>query len=132
MGVTLKQLMETARLESKGRGFRSIGVFHLLWAVRQLDQTEFERWLEKYSVDKTAFIKMLENTLRPRRAGGGVPRDRQEANLLEEALAAATRLAESRKQIPSSEHLGEILDGLSSDPIEELCERFLLSYTKPE
>ena len=132
MGVTLKQINETARQESKRRGFRSIGIYHFLWAAHSLDPLEFDNWLAKYAVDKTAFKKMLENTLRPRRAGGGIPRDRAEANLLEEALGAATRLAEERGETPGARHLGEVFTALSQDPIREICERFLLSYTPPK
>jgi hypothetical protein len=132
MGVTLKQIHESARQESKRRGFRSIGIYHFLWATRTLDPSEFDRWLSRYAVDKTVFIKMLENTLRPRRAGGGVPRDRREAALLEDALGLATRLANERGETPNTRHLGEVISKLSQDPIQELCERFLLDYSLPE
>jgi len=71
---------------------------------------------------------MLENTLRPRRAGGGIPRDRLDASLAEDALERAAKLDDN----PEAAHLLQVLPDLDEDPITSLCDRFALSCTPPE
>jgi len=131
MAATLAQLLDHARKEAQQRGFRSVGVFHLLWAARILAPESFDAWLQRYRIEPAPFIKMLENVLRPRRAGGGVPRDRHDAALLEEAVARAGRIAAERDQNPGVEHLGEVWKELTEDPVVSLCDRFCLPWSPP-
>ena len=107
---SLKEIEEHALNESARRGFRSLGIYHLLWDVHKLQPNALTDLLERYQVETVPFIKMLENTLRPRRAGGGIPRDRLEATL----------------------HFLLVLPQLEEDPIASLCDRFALSCTPPE
>ena len=131
MDASLKEMLKFAAQESKSRGFRSVGIYHLMWAIHKLEPLVFDSWLEAYEVNPTPFIKMLENILRPRRAGGGIPRDQHEADLREEAIEMASKLAARRGEEPAANHLGEILTSLSEDPILTLCERFCLDCKKP-
>ena len=131
MGATLKEINKLAMSETKRRGFRSVGIYHLIWATRQLEPEIFNGWMKAYQIENTHFVKMLENVLRPRRAGGGIPRDRLEADLKEEALTLADQLAEDKGQTASGVHLGEIFTKLSENPISSLCERFCLDYKVP-
>lgn len=130
MQVTLIQLIEHARREARRRGFRSVGIYHLLWAVRDLAPESFDNWLQRYRIEPVPFIKMLENVLRPRRAGGGVPRDRRDADLLEETIVQAERAAAEQDERAGVEHLGRVWEKLSEDPIVSLCERFCLSWSR--
>ena len=131
MVMNLKDLLDMATTEARHRGFRGAGIYHLLWAVHKNEPAVFQRWIEAYRVDEISFIKMLENVLRPRRAGGGIPRDRLDGELLEDALARATRLAGETDGHPDAEHLGRILQELQEDPIASLCERFTLTFEPP-
>ena len=131
MGATLKDINKLAMSETKRRGFRSVGIYHLIWATRQLEQETFDGWMQAYQIDNTHFVKMLENVLRPRRAGGGIPRDKLEADLKEQALTLADQLAKDKGQTAAAVHLGEIFTKLSENPIIALCERFCLDYKVP-
>jgi len=131
MGTSLKEMLEIAARESKSRGFRSVGIYHLMWVIHKSEAQVFDSWLKAYQVNPTTFIKMLENILRPRRAGGGIPRDQHEADLREEAIEMASELAARRGEEPDANHLGEILASLSEDPVLTLCERFCLDCKKP-
>jgi hypothetical protein len=128
MGATLKEINELAMSETKRRGFRSVGIYHLIWATRTLDPEAFDRWMQAYQIENTHFVKMLENILRPRRAGGGIPRDKLEADLKEQALTLAGKLAKDRGQTAAAVHLGETFSKLSENPITVMCERFSLDY----
>jgi hypothetical protein len=130
--TSLSEIVEAAKTEASRRGFRSLGIYHLLWAVHKLDPDTMNDWLDRYQVEKDHFIKMLENILRPRRAGGGVPRDKQDATLAEEALLKSAHLAESKEQQPDASHLGQILKDIEEDPVASLCERFGLAYRAPK
>lgn len=126
--TTLKEIEEHARTEASRRGFRSLGIYHLLWAVHKLQPDALYTLLDQYQVERDPFIKMLENTLRPRRAGGGIPRDRLDASLAEDAMERAAQLDDP----PEAAHLLQVLPELDEDPIESLCDRFALSCTPPE
>ena len=126
--TSLKEIEEHARQEATRRGFRSLGIYHLLWAIHKLQPDALNDLLNRYQVDRDPFIKMLENTLRPRRAGGGIPRDRIDASLAEDALERAVKLDTQ----PESVHLLQILPDLDEDPIASLCDRFAISCTPPE
>jgi len=130
--VSLDRIVEYAEGESKNRGFRSMGIYHLIWAVRKLEPTVLEGWLKRYRVEEQPFIKMLETLLRPRRAGGGIPRDRRDGELAEQALTLARRQAAQSNQTPDASHLGEVLARLDEDPIPSLCERFCLECSAPD
>jgi len=123
--ITLKEIEDHARTEASRRGFRSVGIYHLLWSVHKLQPDAMYALLDQYQVEKDPFIKMLENTLRPRRAGGGIPRDRLDASLAEDALERAEKLDDQ----PEAAHLLQILPELDEDPIASLCDRFALSFT---
>lgn len=131
MATSLDELVQRARQESRQRGFRSTGIYHLLWAAHNLVPESFDFWLQRYRVDTVPFVKMLENILRPRRAGGGIPRDRQDATLLEESLACAERIAAEQQESPGAHHLTNAWEQLSENPIVSLCERFSLSWRQP-
>jgi len=131
MGATLQDINKLAMSETKRRGFRSVGIYHLIWATRQLEQETFDGWMQAYQIENTHFVKMLENVLRPRRAGGGIPRDKLEADLKEQALTLADQLANDKGQTATGVHLGEIFSQLSENPISSLCERFCLDYKVP-
>jgi len=131
MPVTLDKVVELAEGEARRRGFRSMGIFHLLWAVRDLDPETFRSWLVPYRIDPEPFIKMLEAVLRPRRAGGGLPRDREEAELMNEALRLAGGLAARTGSETTTAHLGPTFCRLKADPLVVLCERYCLRYQKP-
>jgi hypothetical protein len=126
--TSLKEITEYSRTESARRGFRFLGIYHLLWAVHKLEPEALDNLLDAYQVEKIPFTKMLENILRPRRAGGGVPRDRQEASLAEDALARA----EGLDPHPTAAHLLLVLPQLEEDPVASLCERFCLACTPPK
>jgi hypothetical protein len=132
MAVTLKEIMEAANHDSRHRGFRSVGIYHLLWAVRELAPETFDSWMKNYQIEKEPFVKMLENILMPRRAGGGVPRDRIDADLKEEAVTRASSLAEENGESPEARHLGLVFKDLSEDPVVSICERFCLNFSKPD
>lgn len=125
---TLHELVQTARLESSSRGFRHTGVYHLLWAIWKTQPGLFSAWLQRYHVDIPPFVKMMETILRPRRAGGGLPRDRIDAELLERSLAAADKLASARGDTTTVNHIFEAFPDLPEDPIVSLCQRFSLDY----
>lgn len=129
MPKTLEEIARFAQEESRNRGFRCMGIYHLIWAVRKLEPDLLDSWLADYQVEPGAFVKMLENLMRPRRAGGGIPRDRVDAELAERAIELATQLAQGRPADAS--HLGEVLNKLDEDPIVSLCERFCLSCQTP-
>jgi hypothetical protein len=126
--TSLKEIEEHARSEAARRGFRSLGIYHLLWSIHKLQPDAINQLLERYQVERDPFIKMLENTLRPRRAGGGIPRDRIDASLAEDALERAAKLDNH----PVAEHLLNVLTELDEDPIASLCDRFTLNFTPPE
>lgn len=123
---SLKEIEEHARTESARRGFRSLSIYHLLWAVHKLEPESLDAAIELYQIEKVPFIKMLENILRPRRAGGGIPRDRLEATLTEDAMSRATNLDPH----PTAAHLLQVLPDLEEDPIISLCNRFALSWKR--
>jgi hypothetical protein len=125
---TLKEVEEHARTEASRRGFRSLGIYHLIWSVHKLQPDDLDEILRRYQVEKVPFIKMLENILRPRRAGGGIPRDRLDASLAEDALERAEKLDDQ----PEAVHLLQVLPDLDEDPIASLCDRFALNCTPPE
>ena len=125
---SLKEIEEHARSEATRRGFRSLGIYHLLWSIHKLQPDAINQLLERYRVERDPFIKMLENTLRPRRAGGGIPRDRLDASLAEDALERAARLDDQ----PEAAHLLQVLSELDEDPVASLCDRFALNFTPPE
>jgi hypothetical protein len=131
MSTELDELLETAGALARRSGFRSPGIYHLLRAVRLAQPELFASWLTAYQIEAGAFLKFLENVLRPRRAGGGVPRDRIDALLLAAAVQATRELAGRRRQDPSAAHLGEVLGRLDEDPIVSLCERYLLACCPP-
>jgi hypothetical protein len=126
--TSLKEIEEHARSEATRRGFRSLGIYHLLWSIHKLQPDAMNDLLERYQVDRDPFIKMLENTLRPRRAGGGIPRDRIDVSLAEDALERAANLDDH----PEAVHLLQVLPDLDEDPIASLCDRFALNCTPPE
>jgi hypothetical protein len=125
---SLQEIAEHARTEAARRGFRSLGIYHLLWSVHKLQPEALDHLLEDYQIEKAPFIKMLENILRPRRAGGGIPRDKIEAALCEAALERAAKLNDH----PTAEHLLQVLPALEENPIVSLCSRFSLNHTPPE
>jgi hypothetical protein len=125
--TTLKEIEEHAHTEATRRGFRSLGIYHLLWAIHKLEPDTLYALLDQYHVEKDPFIKMLENTLRPRRAGGGIPRDRLDASLAEDALERAAKLDDQ----PEAAHILQVLPDLDEDPIVSLCDRFALNCTPP-
>ena len=125
---SIKEIEEHAHAESARRGFRSLGIYHLLWAIHKLQPEALDGLLECYQIEIVPFIKMLENTLRPRRAGGGIPRDRLDASLAEDALERVAELTDH----PTAEHFLLVLPQLEEDPIASLCDRFALSCTPPE
>jgi hypothetical protein len=125
---SLKEIEEHARTESANRGFRSLGIYHLLWTVHKLEPESLDAAIELYQIEKAPFIKMIENTLRPRRAGGGIPRDRLDASLAEDAMSRAKNLDPH----PTAAHLLQVLPQLEEDPIASLCDRFALSCTPPK
>jgi len=131
MAPVLDDIVEYAEGESRNRGFRSTGVYHLIWAVRKLAPDVLDSWLDRYRVDPVPFIKMLENMLRPRRAGGGIPRDRLDNQLAEQALELARQAAQEQGQPATAIHLGEVLYKLKEDPIVSLCERYCLDCQAP-
>ncbi|MBW1808420.1 MAG: hypothetical protein JRJ87_09525 [Deltaproteobacteria bacterium] len=131
MGATLKEINELAMSETKRRGFRSVGIYHLIWATKELEPETFDSWMQAYQIEFTHFVKMLENVLRPRRAGGGIPRDKLEADLKEQALTLGDKLAKASGQTAAAVHLGEVFSKLSENPISVLCERFSLDYKVP-
>ena len=122
---SLKEIEEHARTESARRGFRSLSIYHLLWAVHKLEPESLDAAIELYQIENAPFIKMLENTLRPRRAGGGIPRDRLEASLAEDAMSRAAKLDPH----PTAAHLLQVMPELEEDPVASLCERFCLACT---
>ncbi|RLB54272.1 MAG: hypothetical protein DRI34_12270 [Deltaproteobacteria bacterium] len=124
----MHELVQVARLESSSRGFRHTGIYHLLWAIWKSQPDLFSAWLQLYRVEIPPFVKMMETILRPRRAGGGVPRDRIDAELLERALAAADKLAGERGESTEVDHLFDVFPSLPEDPIVSLCQRFSLDY----
>jgi hypothetical protein len=126
--TSLKEIEEHAHNEATRRGFRSLGIYHLLWAIHKLEPEALYALLDQYQVEKDPFVKMIENTLRPRRAGGGIPRDRIDASLAEDALERAANLDDQ----PEAAHLLQILPDLDEDPIASLCDRFALNCTPPE
>ena len=126
--TSLKEIEEHASSEAARRGFRSVGIYHLLWSIHKLQPDAMNQLLELYRVERDPFIKMLENTLRPRRAGGGIPRDRIDASLAEDALERAAKLDDHLE----AAHLLQVLSELDEDPIASLCDRFALSCTPPE
>ena len=126
--TSLKEIEEHASCEAARRGFRSVGNYHLLWSIHKLQPDAMNQLLELYRVERDPFIKMLENTLRPRRAGGGIPRDRIDASLAEDALERAAKLDDHLE----AAHLLQVLSELDEDPIASLCDRFALSCTPPE
>ena len=130
--ATLDELIEFATEESRNRGFRSMGIYHLIWAVRKLAPDLLDSWLARYQVEGPAFIKMLENLLRPRRAGGGIPRDRKDNELFEQATGLARQLASESNEPADASHLGEVLAKLDEDPILSLCERFCMDCSAPK
>jgi hypothetical protein len=75
---------------------------------------------------------MLEAVLRPRRAGGGLPRDREDAESLDQLLVQARKLAAAAGVPGTSVHLGPAFAVLKQDPFVQLCERFSLRYRAPE
>jgi len=125
---TLKEIEGHARTEATRRGFRSLGIYHLLWAVHKIQPDALNQMLDLYQIERAPFIKMLENILRPRRAGGGIPRDRLDASLAEDALERASDLDSP----PTTAHRLQVLPDLEEDPIASLCERFSINYTPPE
>lgn len=126
--ISLEEIKQHASTEASRRGFRSLGIYHLLWAVHKLEPDALNHLLDQYQVERDPFIKMLENTLRPRRAGGGIPRDRLDASLAEDALERAAKLDDH----PEVAHFLQILSELDEDPVTSLCDRFALSCTPPE
>jgi hypothetical protein len=132
MPVTLEKVVSWAADDARRRGFHSVGIYHLLWACRELDAEEFYRWIALYQVEPPAFVKMLEAVLRPRRAGGGLPRDREDAELLNQLLVQARKLAAAARVPGTSTHLGPAFAVLKQDPFVLLCERFSLPYRRPE
>ena len=132
MATSLDDLLTTAAEQAKRGGFRTTGVYHLLRAVRLREEGVLSGWLAAYRVDELPFLKFLENVLRPRRAGGGVPRDRIDAALLAELVEKARRLAAEQGVPADAEHVGQVLGALSEDPIVSLCERYLLDCQPPE
>ncbi|RME26661.1 MAG: hypothetical protein D6806_05835 [Deltaproteobacteria bacterium] len=130
-GPSLSKCVERARHDAKASGFRFTGIYHLLWVVKELFPVRFESFLESYGVDKVRFVKMMEVVLRPRRAGGGLPTDRQDARMLESALAKADEAAGEKQGAASVEHLLSVLPSLEPDPVARLCDRFDLEYRKP-
>ena len=129
-GVFVVDCMEQARRDAKAGGFRFTGIYHVLWVVKKLAPEQFESLLDDYGVDGARFVKMMEVVLRPRRAGGGLPSDRHDANLAEAACAAAQASCNGNGQA-TVEHLLSVLPRLEPDPIADLCERFGLEYRKP-
>jgi hypothetical protein len=126
--TSLKEIEEHASTEASRRGFRSVGIYHLIWSIHKLQPDALYALLDRYQVEKDPFIKMLENILRPRRAGGGIPRDRLDASLAEDALERAEKLDDQ----PEAVHLLQVLSDLDEDPIASLCDRFALNCTPPE
>lgn len=124
MAATLELLVSIAADEARRRGFRVVGIYHLLWAVRQHEPDLFLHWLDRAGVPPEPFIKLLEALLRPRRAGGGMPRDRLDNELLEQALSLARHAAQERGEAPLADHLDGVLERLAEDPIRSLCQRF--------
>jgi len=125
---SLKEIEEHARTEANRRGFRLVGIYHLIWSIHKLQPDALYALLDRYQVERDPFIKMLENTLRPRRAGGGIPRDRLDASLAEDALERAAKLDDQ----PEAAHLLQVLPELDEDPVASLCDRFALSCIPPE
>ncbi|NMB74950.1 MAG: hypothetical protein GYA21_07445 [Myxococcales bacterium] len=132
MPATLEMLVSFAADDARRRGFRVVGIYHLLWAVRQHEPELFVRWLERAGVPPEPFVKLLEALLRPRRAGGGMPRDRLDNELLEQALSMARRAAAERGEVAQAIHLDGVLERLAEDPIRSLCQRFDLPCRSPE
>jgi hypothetical protein len=126
--TSLAEIKEHASTEASRRGFRLVGIYHLLWSIHRLQPDALYALLDRYQVEKDPFIKMLENILRPRRAGGGIPRDRLDASLAEDALERAEKLDDQ----PEAVHLLQVLSDLDEDPIASLCDRFALNCTPPE
>jgi ATP-dependent Clp protease ATP-binding subunit ClpA len=125
---SLQEITEHAQTEATRRGFRSVGIYHLIWSVHKLQPEALQDLLATYKIEQPAFIKMLENILRPRRAGGGVPQDKQDAALCESALS----LANQQNPYPTVTHLLQILPSLQPNPIISLCSRFSLKHAHPE
>jgi len=132
VGTPIETLVNIAADEARRRGFRLVGIYHLLWAVRQREPELFLGWLKRAGVEEEPFIKMLEALLRPRRAGGGLPRDRLDNELLEQALTHARRVAAERSEEPQAVHLDSVLQRLREDPIFSLCQRFHLPCRIPD
>ena len=127
----LELIDQQAASLAKARGFQSLGIYHLLWAMKQLDEGVYLALLAAYNIDTNVFTKMVENVLRPRKAGGGIPRDKQEQQIANQALQQAMQLAESKKEEATCSHLAAVITQLKEDPIISLCERFDISYQKP-
>ncbi len=125
---SLQEIIEHARTEATRRGFRSLGIYHLLWSVHKLQPEALHDLLAAYKIDQPPFIKMLENILRPRRAGGGIPQDKQDAALCESAISLANHLTPH----PTATHLLQVLPSLQPNPITSLCSRFSLKYNHPK
>lgn len=122
--ASLERILEEAERVARQRGFRLTGIYHLLGAARVLDEEAYRAWLAARRVPEPEFSKALEHVLRPRRAAGGIPRDRQDAALGEAALEAARAAAGSRPATTAD--LGAILASLPEEPILSLCERFAI------
>ena len=129
MGTALiRDCLEEARKEAASKGFRSTGIYHLLWVVKRYEPEEFLEFLGSYSVDPAIFVKLMEVVLRPRRSGGGLPSDAQDARMLEQALALLTRRA-GGEHGDIRQFLG-VIPEMNPDPIEDLCRRFALNCGK--
>ncbi len=126
---SLERIVQLAGDLARQRGFRLVGVYHLIEVARQLDPPEYRRWLEARGIPEAPFAKALEYLMRPRRAAGGVPRDRQDAALHEEALARARARARAEAREPLSADLGAVLAELPEEPLLGLCERLAIDHT---
>ena len=124
MNPELQNALAQARELAAMRGFRHTGIYHLLWVVWKNQPHVLRGWLASYGAPVDVFIKMLETVLRPRRAGGGIARDRREAELLEEAIGLV-RLREEKNGLPLElARLGDVFVEMSEDPLLSLCRRF--------
>ncbi|HOX43410.1 MAG TPA: hypothetical protein PK668_07425 [Myxococcota bacterium] len=123
---SLERIVQLANDLARQRGFRMVGVYHLIEVARQLDPPEYLRWLGARGIPEAPFAKALEFLMRPRRAAGGVPRDRQDAALREEALAKAAARARAESRDACSADLGAVLADLSEEPLLSLCERLAI------
>jgi hypothetical protein len=123
---SLERIVQLANDLARQRGFRLVGVYHLIEVARQLDPPEYLRWLAARGIPEAPFAKALEFLMRPRRAAGGVPRDRQDAALREEAFAKATARARAESRDATSADLGAVLAELTEEPLLSLCERLAI------